>query len=77
MKVSILPLSFSLNVTLTFDSCNPSEADELWTSLEKSNSDLAETFATLTRLANDDGEKYGEEVSSLSGITGDQVSIRV
>lgn len=49
-------------------------AEKIWNELKASNSDLAESFASLTRLANDDVGKYGEEVEKLAGTVGDQVS---
>lgn len=48
-------------------------ADALWGALKQSNSDLAETFATLTRLAKEDREAYVREVDPLALKTGDEV----
>jgi hypothetical protein len=50
-------------------------ADALWDALKASNSDLAETFANLTRMSVQDSEAYANEVAALASTTGDQVSI--
>lgn len=70
-KVS--PIGPVNSVVEVLTSLNTAEA--LWDELKASNSALAETFATLTRLSVQDGEAYAKEVTALSKTSGDEVSI--
>ncbi|KAM0749229.1 Phosphomevalonate kinase [Meredithblackwellia eburnea MCA 4105] len=48
---------------------SPAEAEEVWESLNKSNSSLAASFGVLTRLENESPEEYAEAVAQLSAVT--------
>ncbi|KAK4054976.1 phosphomevalonate kinase [Microbotryomycetes sp. JL221] len=50
----------------------PEQAETLWNKLKNSNSDLAESFASLIRFAKENFKTYQNEIQNLSTLTNDQ-----